>query len=313
MNKILLLFTFISCQHQMSDQSFENRFYLKWMAATNIEINKLWKDSGEWFLRPYNAEVLLAEISYLKHDSFQENKDCLFYKIPRRSVDDGHLSFYSIEADEECGKSQKIKVKVLDKISKLKMLYTFSEKVELASYGEVDRFHLLFQIEKNKNINNFITPLFNLRPDHRNIIHKKYSSSLSQGHSSGVMVHSMRLKGDKQDMLIKNSLQGEFKDSFLQKTLKHCQRFDLKCKEVISYDCSACRFGSYEVASVCPTKNDRVCGIQKCGQKNELACPRGNEHQVDKSKLGCVPGAKQGMCRKGLSPTCLEKKYLVCL
>ena len=323
MKKLLLCLLLISCVKESKREFLEDRFYLTWVSATDIQINKIWKNYGDWFARPYNAEVLLAEITYIDRDKYEKLVDCLYWRVPGRNTSNGQLSFVTVEKGKSCGSSkEKPKVLVRD-VLRMKMIYTRGDQVELASYGELKEFKLLLQYQVrdtkgNKSpVRNLISPLVNFIPQiYKNpqVEAERFSSSLTKTVYPGLRINAIgRFKEKEVQVSSKAKWIGNIKDHFQNRSLEFCQVFSAECLETTSYKCDRCRYGQYQVAGQCPTKNDRACGVDKCGQRGELACPRGNQHNEESKDRGCVKDSTSGICQKGLVATCLEKKYLVCL
>ena len=74
MIRLLVLLTLISCVADQPKIRLEDRFFLTWLSATDIKINKMFQNKVSWFDRPYNAEVPLAEITYFAADSLNKKR-----------------------------------------------------------------------------------------------------------------------------------------------------------------------------------------------------------------------------------------------
>ncbi len=93
-----------------------------------------------------------------------------------------------------------------------------------------------------------------------------------------------------------------------------CHGVNASCQNVVTYRCDQCKSGFYEVVDFnCLQGGSKYCGIDKCGEKNQPACPRGYNILETKLKSLCIDGSPAGFCNPGLKTFCNEDKILICL
>ncbi|WP_412472003.1 hypothetical protein [Halobacteriovorax sp. RT-1-4] len=106
-------------------------------------------------------------------------------------------------------------------------------------------------------------------------------------------------------------------DYLKSKTLKSgtlCHGVNIECKDVVKYKCDLCEEGSYEVVDFnCAQGGSKFCGKDKCGTKNQPACPRGYKVLDTKFPSLCFNGSPAGFCFPGLSTFCNDEGILICL
>lgn len=113
------------------------------------------------------------------------------------------------------------------------------------------------------------------------------------------------------------SYYSNIKESSLEKRVKtkdgtSCLKVNDFC-ESSKDTCAKCKSGWYEVMdSACRDKYSRVCGIDKCGTKDNPACIRGVATVGLDTKFYCVNDSPFGFCQKGLRVMCLND-LLVCI
>ncbi|MCT4642143.1 MAG: hypothetical protein N4A33_07555 [Bacteriovoracaceae bacterium] len=99
--------------------------------------------------------------------------------------------------------------------------------------------------------------------------------------------------------------------TYILKDKEQCKKVNNKC-EVIYDNCNRCKKSSYHIIdSKCSSKTSKVCGMDRCGQKNRPACIRGFKAVNYSSSSYCMPDSPFGFCQKGLRVYC-ENKRLVC-
>lgn len=72
-----------------------------------------------------------------------------------------------------------------------------------------------------------------------------------------------------------------------------------------SYDegtCQLCKYGVYRVAESAP---EYFCGVDRCGERNMPACPRGKRWQKSRGTFSCRGNHEHVFCSKGLRVECL--------
>ncbi len=85
-----------------------------------------------------------------------------------------------------------------------------------------------------------------------------------------------------------------------------CKKVEDDCS--VTFDrCSSCEGASYFlVNSKCSQGYSRICGIDRCGEKNEVACIRGVETSGMDMGFYCVNDSPVGFCQEGLRVICLN-------
>lgn len=106
-------------------------------------------------------------------------------------------------------------------------------------------------------------------------------------------------------------------DSLKDKTLNDgqlCHGVNIECQDVVANKCDQCLHGSYEVVDFnCTQGGSKYCGQNKCGEKNQPACPRGYKVLDSKLPTLCFNGSPAGFCKPGLKTFCNDDGILVCL
>ena len=107
---------------------------------------------------------------------------------------------------------------------------------------------------------------------------------------------------------------GEESNQLLLENGKVCHGVNSECQEVVGYKCDKCQNGVVEVVDYnCPQGGSKYCGPNKCGKKNQIACPRGYKILNTKLNSLCFEGSPAGFCEPGLRTYCNEKNILICL
>lgn len=68
--------------------------------------------------------------------------------------------------------------------------------------------------------------------------------------------------------------------------------------------CQLCRFGVYRVLGAKP---EFYCGVDRCGEVNQPACPRGTKWQKSRGPFSCRGNQENTFCAVGLKVECLEE------
>ncbi len=90
-----------------------------------------------------------------------------------------------------------------------------------------------------------------------------------------------------------------------------CQQLGSNC-ELVQNQCDYCPNGFHQIIdSNCPRQGTRKCGLKNCGQRGELACPRGRKFSGYTGDY-CIADSPLGICDKGLRVHCMDKQ-LICL
>tara|TARA_R110002072_G_scaffold534_2_gene3628 strand:+ start:160166 stop:161071 length:906 start_codon:yes stop_codon:yes gene_type:complete len=112
-----------------------------------------------------------------------------------------------------------------------------------------------------------------------------------------------------------DTLYGELDDLYSKGKTKVCHDFNSKCEETIAFECGQCRYGWFStIGRGCENGTRKYCGVDRCGNKGEPACPRGFIHKRSESKEQvCSEKSQNAFCKTGLQLFCNEQKVLVCL
>lgn len=117
----------------------------------------------------------------------------------------------------------------------------------------------------------------------------------------------------------KIQLLGKYSDNYRDSSATICHKVSSKCADEVPNHCDQCAFGYYEVVDhLCPQGGSKFCGVNRCGEQGQPACPRGELAAGRTLKAGevldwCSKDSTAGFCQNGLTPTCDGNKILVCL
>lgn len=229
----------------------------------------------------YNSSYLGKDIISEPKNTWVEvmtfNDKCFFYKTPfGKNLGQIRVTKRKLQ---RCDFSNEIRFER----SEIKTL-----KIDIVTSGKTN-----LRLSINDDVE--IIPLFNYR------VPRKFSAFTNQ------------LRHSYFDNVFINGAAKIEKKSFLSEgTL--CHGVNIECKDVVTYQCDLCSDGSYEVVDFnCPQGGSKYCGQDKCGTKNQPACPRG--YQVLETKLPslCFNGSPAGFCSPGLSTFCNDEGILICL
>ncbi len=112
---------------------------------------------------------------------------------------------------------------------------------------------------------------------------------------------------------------GKFTDNYRDSSATLCHKVNAKCEDEIPNHCEQCAFGHFEVVDhLCAQGGSKFCGINRCGEQGQPACPRGElaagRTLKDTEVLDwCSKESTAGFCQNGLTPTCDGNKILICL
>ncbi|MEH0860389.1 hypothetical protein [Halobacteriovorax sp. DPLXC-1] len=207
---------------------------------------------------------------------FEFDNFCAFYKTPFNKKE-GILRYVS-KSGNKCQFDEKIKLQ--ENISSLKFSLSAVDKVSLDLFlgGERRSYHL-----------------FNYR------MPRKFSAFQNQ------------LKKSYFDNVFISGGLEYLKDKVL-KDGQLCHGVNIECKDVVANICDMCPSGSYEVVDFnCKQGGSKYCGVNKCGTKNQPACPRGYKVLDTKLPSLCFNGSPAGFCEPGLETFCNDDGILVCL
>ncbi len=218
-------------------------------------------------------EIVLPRNNWVSLMQF--SKYCVFYKTPFKN-DSGILKI--VRRSSRCDFSDDA-VFEEERISSLSLKLFTSRNITL---------------EFNINDENRVFPLLNYK------VQKKYQAfdnQLKHSFFDNVFVDMEGIKDVE-----------KLKDGVL------CHGVNIECSDVVDYRCDQCESGSYEVVDFnCPQGGSKYCGQDKCGNKNQPACPRGYKTLDSKLPTLCFEGSPAGFCKPGLSTFCSDDGILICL
>ncbi|MCO4793172.1 MAG: hypothetical protein KC493_05650 [Bacteriovoracaceae bacterium] len=255
-------------------------------------------------LRPPNTWINLVETISLNENG--ENVfHCLFYKVTGK--EEGVIRY--ITHNQSCFENyQDGSLTDLKKVTEFKFwIPVFDKKI----FGKLLKRGYLYLIGKRDGTSFSIEiPLFNIGLKSN---WKRFSNNLSDNIFKGVFV-SKSLKPSSRRA---NQTLGKIADNYRDKKIEVCHEFARDCTETMSFRCDKCRYGWYSAigVSTCPGQYIRFCGVNRCGERGQPACPRGIESarkmEIDNAML-CYDGSPLGFCRRGLKTVC-DGRTLICL
>jgi len=268
-----LILLLLTLSCQQTD--WKESLQLELYSIQNFTLNNRYINKGP-IKSPLNTWV---EILSFKKD---RKKNCLYYKTP-----------YS----DKRGILKLTKV-VKGKCDPFIEGVTFTKKIESLNFNFLTGSHveqsnvLELLVSEGKEIQKIQIPLLNYQTKKR---YKRFDNQLPNSFIDDVAFGA--LPGKKK---LENG--------------KICHGVNRDCSNVVAYKCEQCEEGIVEVVDYnCPQGGSKYCARNKCGQKNEPACPRG--YKVLDSKLAslCFDGSPAGFCEPGLKVFCNNDNILVCL
>jgi len=320
MKYFLLLFILMGClesKHHPWD-IFKAKNTIQWSSVFYIDdLNEAYFNTGNSISSPARTWQLLVRLSSLKRGSFKKNIECVFYKVPLNSEKEklpGILKVIELKASESCsGQFIRETDNQIEGIEELKVSLNteLSNKTGLRRKRKVSPFTLSFQISGSEKKINLVVPLTNYTDGKRNTI--RYQSGFIKRRIPGMLVGSLDMKSIRPPEFSKQSFFGLFEDNLKDRSLKICHDINEKCQEVKAFTCDRCAWGWFEaVGSGCAKEGRKYCGVSRCGELGEPACPRGNKGFQGGQKEQCFKGSPYGFCSEGLIAHCVEG-LLVCL
>ncbi len=287
MIKFLLLFFgfffFLSCEKKIDTISNNTFIYFltkTLIAAEKVQINPMSKAKG--------LPLLVAEGKSFDLVKPIHKKYCLFYQRPfKDSQGKAWLSFVDLTNDCEVNDSA--------------IFWGGISELSLELQGINKKYHVVIKINhESKKLTQKI-PLLNYKD--------KLPFKFAEQEKIGGYAPLLKVVS-KQIISLKV---GKKDDSFSRKTAKRCLQVNENC-EVVGEDlCDRCRYGQYEVVDYnCPIGGSRFCGENKCGEKDEPACPSGKKVFGISNKQLCFDDSEAGFCQGDLRPVCNEDNILIC-
>lgn len=336
---IYFLFFILSCSQKTntshSGQHFFENLYNKLITTTEITyLNRSLVNSDEEITKPSNAWQTLFNFKTIKEGFWAEENYCLFYKIPYQELvktihrvqnikkveldpqNLGILKLVHLPQGKDCAELfNHTPLIELGNILSLKSYFNYSREVTLKiQYVDTSEIRL-----KNTT---WTFPFYNLLPGkivgEENYLNESWTKN-AQGEASISLskIPGLKIQGLSSASTMgddsKNILLGKISDSYQDKTLIRCHELNENCEVVQHFRCDQCRYGWFEVVGgKCPGIKDKFCGVSRCGEKGEPACPRGNLYNQFDSNLNCADGSTAGFCANGLRTFC-DNNVLICL
>ncbi len=334
MFKLIFLISFSITSYTVlaSDQAstFFNMNYSDWISSTEIvRANNLYINNTESIADPANTWQLLLQIRRLVDSSFAEIDQCVFYKIPDIHGGLGVLKVVNRAKNRKCGESiYSDSSNKIDGVKSLKVFLVHEKKKTIAAEPFILTIDMTY-LQKNKETGKIASkvmkfPLYNLTAHRfptaygkilqKESVAKIYNSSVPQSLISGVQVLPLAKERGKKVYKFSRSINGLFTDRYSDRTAKRCHHVDKNCNTLEKYSCDRCRWGWFEtVGSECSMGGTKFCGVDRCGEKGEPACLRGNYLGSVNKHIQCKDKSLYGHCQEGLQARCDGDGVLVCL
>lgn len=277
---LIFLIIIVGCksdQKNISFEEFESNFLNEMIFATKVEDLKL---NNKIITRPIGLEQLVfwAEVPAIKGRAHQ--KMCFYHTVGFKEKK-GEIKIAHTPNEYPCEDS--LGNTGFD--SELKDV-----KDLVVSFRE---FKLILSFNHNGNNKKIEIPLYNIN---EGSINQKYMEQSFKSLSSGLRLVS--------PLQVRQNYLGKITDRFSNLSAIKCQQVDEKCNTVGEYLCNQCKYGWYEVVDFkCPTGGSKFCGQNFCGEKNEPACPIGQNPSTD---------GDPGICHGDLTATLNADKIWVC-
>jgi hypothetical protein len=235
---------------------------------------------------------------YLWKKIWQTEKSCLWYRTPSED-DHGILRLMDLKS---CDDYTKTKLFQVEDIESLKITLNSKLKLIIGINGSSHQIEFsLLNLESVFKDDQSIS-----RIDEK----RELSSSAKLINESTLRIYPSRFSE-----LESFPKRGSLELSYQHKADLFCHRFNEACEEVQAFDCNRCLGGWSEVVSYQCGANQvtKICGRDRCGEKGEPACPRGEFHMDIDEESWCYEGSRAGFCQDGLVTSCDENQVLICL
>jgi hypothetical protein len=272
---ILLFFLFISCKHAVTNGEFFEKTSSRWNYGSKISwINEHYK-SVEKIATPKGTYQSIFEIEFIDAN-FNESYDCIQFYVPK-DESDGELIIVPNPKHENC--------------NKLITNSGYARIPDIRNFGyEINKGILKLKVDEFRFYYKF------LNFDKSSTL-KLLSSSIPSKLVAGVLIASKVSYSKSKNILQDGS---------------SCFKIDDECNEIQKNECSQCTGGYYEViSSKCGTKRNRVCGVNRCGEKNKTACLRGYLASGIDPENYCIADSPLGFCNPGFKVVCINN-VLMC-
>jgi hypothetical protein len=273
---LILCFIFLlSCKQVVTTDEFYKKTSSRWNFATKISWENSHYKGLEKILSPKGTYQSIFEIEFVDKN-FNKSYDCIQFYIPKKDFD-GELSIVPNPKHEDC--------------SKLITSQSYAKIKEIKNFGfEIDSDVLKLKVDEFRFEYKLLNFLKQIKPT-------LLDSSIIPSTLDGILIAS-NISYSKQNPLIKDG--------------SICYDIDDECNELLTNKCSDCKGGFFEViASKCGVKRKRVCGVNKCGEKNQYACFRGYLASGIDPKNYCIADSPVGFCNENLKVVCINN-VLMC-
>jgi len=248
---------------------------------------KKWTDIQGKVSTPPATWILLLRIAN------NEGESCLFYRENYEKM----KGVLRLSSASECGELYDQPNYSLDHLEDLKM-----------SFDERSGIILLSLTERGKERElQFLYPSFKVQKQSYNL--------LDDSSASGVLSYiSLTSKAKERVQTL-----GKINDNYRDESAVQCHKVDDKCQDVTPNNCSTCAYGFFEVVDHhCPQGGSKYCGINRCGEQGQPACPRGEIAATRLLPPGevldwCSKESSAGFCQQGLTTSCDGNGVLICL
>lgn len=278
---ILIFFLSVSCSPKGIDSNFYLETNKRWMAATHIKWKSPHYKQDQKILKPEGTWQPIIEVEFIDLN-FTEVSDCLFYKVPE-NTDDGEIKVVANRSRVECKD-----LVAEDGYANIKGIINFGYE----SFIKIkDKVQLVLKVDTDRLKYQFL----NLKDTTSDM--KLLDSSVDKTVVTGAQISSeVNYKVNIPDLP--------------EGTV--CYDVNDKCEVVVKDKCKRCKFGAYKsISSKCDRSFRKTCGMNKCGQKNQVACIRGYIASGLEPDAYCINDSPVGFCGKGLRVVCLNGT-LVC-
>lgn len=289
--KYLLIILFIACEKPVASPNSLETIFEKLTTTYEVDYyNELFVNTSRPIIGAANTWQLLFSMKTLNIES-THHKYCVLYKIPSKDKK-GILKITEVKILEKCTNDhRKDTISYFDAIEKLQITFINQEG-----------WYLSFTV--NDTIQK--VPLLNIHDPLRKLT--TANSSASNKIDIGI-TYIADERGEKNFL----SALGGWSDDFADGKATPCFRVDDKCKPVGRDLCQRCRFGWYTTVGQGCQKNNKYCGIDRCGEKGWPACARGIMWSKQKEIDPCFHSDKVSFCQNDLIPQCNENNELICL
>jgi len=277
---VILLFIFscekVTIRKAVNLLSLESQINERWQYA--ISYKKILKQTG-YVTQPLGSYALLLELKVPKN-SYLHVHDCVYYKVPFKEIS-GELVIEEKNDDSKCD---------LDPSENAKIRISNVEKFKFETYKN----QLIFDLMLNGVTHQLKFLMINLEEER---IYQDYRPLLKKNHLSFLTYLKNIDSGGREHLL------GKYGDRYSSDTSIACLKMNDQCEIVGENICDSCRYGHFEVIKHKCKTGPRFCGINRCGEKDEPACLRGQKSMLDDI---------DGICSGDLEPKIDDQKILIC-